>query len=209
MKKQFARMFAIVAAAAILILGIAAGRFWEAGRQSSAKLDSSAITAQLRELSSLSTAELEYRGLVRYQDGDIPLLTKKAFTMIYDAHIKAGIDFSQIQVEAADQALTIRLPQAEIQDVTIASDSLEFYDEKFALFNFQDRTDTVTALQYAEEDARERAADTDLTSAADEKAQTLILGFLNSLWNAEDAPEIHFETLSSESGSGAEDAPAA
>lgn len=93
MKKQFARMFAIVAAAAILILGIAAGRFWEAGRQSSAKLDSSAITAQLRELSSLSTAELEYRGLVRYQDGDIPLLTKKAFTMIYDAHIKAGIDF--------------------------------------------------------------------------------------------------------------------
>ena len=129
--------------------------------------------------------------------------------MIYDAHIKAGIDFSQIQVEAADQALTIRLPQAEIQDVTIASDSLEFYDEKFALFNFQDRTDTVTALQYAEEDARERAADTDLTSAADEKAQTLILGFLNSLWNAEDAPEIHFETLSSESGSGAEAAPAA
>lgn len=80
-------------------------------------------------------------------------------------------------MEAADQALTIRLPQAEIQDVTIASDSLEFYDEKFALFNFQDRTDTVTALQYAEEDARERAADTDLTSAADEKAQTLILGF--------------------------------
>ena len=30
MKKQFARMFALVAAAAILILGIAAGRFWEA-----------------------------------------------------------------------------------------------------------------------------------------------------------------------------------
>ncbi len=198
MKKQFARVFAVLAAAAILILGIIAGRYWEAGKHKSPDLDSSAVAAQLRELSSLSTAELEYRGLVRYSDGDIPLLTQKAFTMIYDAHIKAGIDFSQIQVNAESSVLTISLPKAEIQDISIDPDSLEFYDEKFALFNFQDRTDTVTALQYAQEDAEKHAADTDLISAAEEKAQTLISGFLSSLWSSEEAPEIHFETIEPE-----------
>ena len=62
MKKQFGKIFAILAAAAILILGMIAGRYLESSKKP--ELNTSAITAQISELSQLSTAELAYRGLV-------------------------------------------------------------------------------------------------------------------------------------------------
>lgn len=191
MKKQFGKIFALLAVAALLILGIAAGRYWESRKNQKADLDSSAVTAQISELSQLSTAELAYRGLVRYSEGEISFLTKKEFTMIYDAHVKAGVDLSQAKAQVKGNQITVTLPEAQVQDITIDPDSLEFYDEKFALFNFQDRTDTVKALQYAQEDVEKRAAETDLLSTADEKAEALVTEFLNTLFADRDtAPEI-------------------
>lgn len=195
MKKHFGKFFAILAVAAILILGILAGRYLESRKHSKADLSSSAIAAQISELSELSTAQLEYRGLVRYSEGEIPLLTKKEFTMIYDASVKAGVDLSEVTVTVNGNQVTVHLPAARIQNITIDPDSLEFYDEKFALFNFQNRTDTVTALQYAEDDVKDWVQETDLLASADEKAQSLITGFLNSVWKKEEEKlEIRFET---------------
>ena len=71
--------------------------------------------------------------------------------MIYDASVKAGVDLKQVQIDIKGNNISVTLPKAEIQDITIDPGSLEFYDEKFALFNFQDREDTVEALQYAKE----------------------------------------------------------
>ena len=188
MKKQFGKIFAILAAAAILILGMIAGRYLESSKKP--ELNTSAITAQISELSQLSTAELAYRGLVRYSQGEITFLTKKEFTMIYDANVKAGVDLGQVQVDIKGNKVSVTL-----QDITIDPDSLEFYDEKFALFNFQDRQDTVEALQYAKEDVTKQAEKTDLLTTAEERAKTVITELVNSMWNQEDTkPEITFET---------------
>lgn len=193
MKKQFGKIFAILAAAAILILGMITGRYLESSKKP--ELNTSAITAQISELSQLSTAELAYRGLVRYSQGEITFLTKKEFTMIYDANVKAGVDLGQVQVDIKGNKVSVTLPKAEIQDITIDPDSLEFYDEKFALFNFQDRQDTVEALQYAKEDVTKQAEKTDLLTTAEERAKTVITELVNSMWNQEDTkPEITFET---------------
>ena len=193
MKKQFGKIFAILAAAAILILGMIAGRYLESSKKP--ELNTSAITAQISELSQLSTAELAYRGLVRYIQGEITFLTKKEFTMIYDANVKAGVDLGQVQMDIKGNKVSVTLPKAEIQDITIDPDSLEFYDEKFALFNFQDRQDTVEALQYAKEDVTKQAEKTDLLTTAEERAKTVITELVNSMWNQEDTkPEITFET---------------
>ena len=193
MKKQFGKIFAILAAAAILILGMIAGRYLESSKKP--ELNTSAITAQISELSQLSTAELASRGLVRYSQGEITFLTKKEFTMIYDANVKAGVDLGQVQVDIKGNKVSVTLPKAEIQDITIDPDSLEFYDEKFALFNFQDRQDTVEALQYAKEDVTKQAEKTDLLTTAEERAKTVITELVNSMWNQEDTkPEITFET---------------
>lgn len=197
MKKQFGKIFAVLAVAAILVLGILAGRYWEAGKKP--ELNSTAVTAQISELSQLSTAELAYRGLVRYSQGEITFLTKKEFTMIYDASVKAGVDLGQVQVDIKGSHITVTLPKAEIQDITIDPNSLEFYDEKFALFNFQDREDTVEALQYAKEDVTEHVENTDLLKTAEERAKTVITGLINSMWQEEkEQPEISFKMAAHE-----------
>ena len=90
------------------------------------------------------------------------------------AHIKAGIDLSKAKVDVSGETITVTLPKAEIQDITIDPDSLEFYDEKIALFNPQNKEDTVTALQAAKEDAEKNAADSELLTTANEQAQRLI-----------------------------------
>lgn len=198
MKKHFGKIFAVLAVAAILILGIMTGKSWEAKKYNKAEMTPAALSAQISELSDLSTAELEYRGLIRYSEGEINFLTKKEFTMIYDAHVKAGVDLSKVQVDMKENKITVSLPAAEIQNINIDPDSLEFYDEKAALFNFQNRVDTVKALQYAEDDINSRTDETDLLTTADEKAKSLITGLLTSTWSdKETKPEITFQTLKS------------
>ncbi|WP_242980742.1 hypothetical protein [Blautia argi] len=67
MKKQFGKIFAVLAVAAILVLGIVAGRYWEAGKKP--ELNSTTVTAQISELSQLSTAELGLPGTGQIQSG--------------------------------------------------------------------------------------------------------------------------------------------
>ena len=73
--------------------------------------------------------------------------------MIYNAHIKQALTSPKQRWTYPAKTITVTLPKAEIQDITIDPDSLEFYDEKIALFNPQNKEDTVTALQAAKEDA--------------------------------------------------------
>lgn len=196
MKKLFTRYSAIIAVAAVLIIGIIVGKHWEAGKSKKPEISSTAIAEQISELSELSTAELGYRGLIHYSEGEIPFLTKKQFTMIYDAQIKAGVDLSAVKVTVTDNSVTVSLPSAQVQSIHIDPDSLEFYDETFALFNTQERTDTVTALQDAEKDAKEYVQETDLLASADKKAQSLICGFINSIWtNQDELPKITFNII--------------
>ena len=94
--------------------------------------------------------------------------------MIYDAQIKAGIDLSKADVSVSGDKISITVPEPEIQDITIDSDSLEFYDEQLALFNWTDKEDTTKAIAYAKEDAQAKAEQTDILSQASAQAETVI-----------------------------------
>ena len=166
------------AATVCLVLVLAAGLglgIWIDGlRHPEPELTQVSVAEQLKTASDLATARLDYRGLVRYEDGGIRFLTKKSFTMLYNACITAGIDLDKAQIEADGKEIRITLPPAEIRELTIDPNSLEFYDEKFALFNPQDRQDTVVALQEAEKDAREHAETTELLTLADQQAELVV-----------------------------------
>ncbi|MGN0398767.1 MAG: DUF4230 domain-containing protein [Blautia sp.] len=190
MKKKIASVFAVVGMILLVLLGIMAGRYLESRKHKEPEISISSISTRLSELSELATAQLEYRGLIRYEEGTISFLTKKGFTMIYDASIKAGIDLSEAQAEIFGNTITITLPPAEIQDITINPDSLEFYDEKIALFNPDNKEDTVTALQYAKEDAEKNAAQKELLTTAETQAQLAIRKLLTPL--TENTYEIVF-----------------
>ena len=105
-------------------------------------------------------------------------MTQKSFSMIYDAKITAGIDLSQTKVSIDGNHIKVVLPNPEIQDIIIDSDSLEFYDEQSALFNWTEKEDTQKAMSYAKEDAAEKAKQVDLITRASEQAESVIKNLL-------------------------------
>lgn len=174
--KKIHAIIAIIASVALITVGFMGARLLD--KKSEAKVTAVSIEERLSKCSDLTTARLDYRGIIRYEEGDIQYINKKSFSMIYDAHIKAGIDLSQAKVTVRDKKITVSIPKPKIQDITVDSDSLEFYDEKFALFNWTKKQDTQKAMEKAEEDAAEKAAHTDLLKQAAAQAETVVTTLL-------------------------------
>jgi len=171
--KKARTLIVIIAALALIAVGFLSARlFSRSGNK--VTVSATSIEERLSKCSTLTTARLDYRGIIKYSDGDIQFINKKGFSMIYDAHIKAGVDLSKATVSISNNTIKITVPKAEIQDVTVDSDTLEFYDEQFALFNWTDKSDTAKAMEYAKEDAKVKAAATDILTQAKEQAKTVI-----------------------------------
>ncbi len=136
------------------------------------------VSKKLENISALSTAEMIYTGLYSVTEGKIPFITKKGFSMVYSATVRAGIDASQIEVEITDEAVTVLLPAAEIQMSKVDPDSIQFYDEKFALFNQDKKTDVTEAISIAEQDVQEKANTDGLLERATQQAEYIIKGIL-------------------------------
>lgn len=136
------------------------------------------ITGKLDVASELNTAELTYTGVVTYEDGSIPFITKTGFNMIYTATVKAGIDFSEIKVDVSDTAVVVTLPEAKVQSVHVDPNSIQFYDEKFALFNWSSKTDITESIAAAERDITQNANTDELIQKAEEQTERLIKGLL-------------------------------
>lgn len=145
---------AMIASIALITVGFLGARLLD--REDNIKVSATSIEERLKKCSDLTTARLEYRGIIRYEDGDIQYINKKSFSMIYDAHIKAGIDLSQAEVSLSGKEITVTIPEPKVQDIVIDPDSLEFYDEKLALFNWTKKEDTAKAMKYAKRMLRKR-----------------------------------------------------
>ncbi|GAA0797216.1 hypothetical protein GCM10008910_19490 [Faecalicatena orotica] len=170
--KKMRSLIIIIAAAALVAVGFLGAKLLN--KEPKVTVSAVSIEERLSKCSSLTTARLDYRGIIKYSEGEIDFINKKSFSMIYDAHIKAGIDLSQAVVEVSGKSISIRIPAPEIQDITIDSDTLEFYDEKFALFNWTNKEDTTKAIAYAKNDAEAKAGQTDILEQAREQAAAVI-----------------------------------
>ncbi|MCI8292179.1 MAG: DUF4230 domain-containing protein [Hespellia sp.] len=181
----------VIGAIALIAVGFLSAKLLE--KENESKVSATSIEERLEKCSSLTTVRLDYRGIIKYEDGDIQYINKKSFSMIYDAHVKAGIDLSKASVKVDGKKIVVTVPQPEIQDVIVDSDSLEFYDEKFALFNWTEKEDTAKAIECAKEDAKERAMQTDILEQALEQAKTVIETLLLPVSEeVEEAYEIEF-----------------
>jgi hypothetical protein len=101
-------------------------------------------------------------------------MTKKSFSMIYQANIRAGVDLSLAKVSLTPGTIRVRLPEAEIQSLEVNTDSLRFYDEHFALFNWSDKEDIALAIKAAREDVEKNADLEKLKTQARKQAETVI-----------------------------------
>jgi len=170
--------------AVFIILMLAAGGFagFKIGsifyKNKQPEITAASISQKIQNASELTTAELVYDGLLTYTDGDIPLLTQKGFSMTYSAKIRAGIDFSKIDINITKDAVVIDIPEAQIQSVNVDPGSIEFYDERRALFNWTKKDDISNAVLLSEEDAAAHANTEELLKRADGQIRVMLEGML-------------------------------
>ncbi len=179
-KRVLAEILKIIRLLAVLILaaGICMYAYTKYKSSQKPELTSSFINGKLEAASELVSSELFYTGLIKYSEGKIPLLTKNSFSMLYTATVRAGIDLSAVQASVSDDEVVIVLPQCSVQSVEIDKDSIEFYDERFALFNWTEKTDVIDAVSAAEEDVMQKADLDSLLEHAQLQAQAIVKGLL-------------------------------
>ena len=160
-----------------IIFAVILGFFvcWKIFHKSKPKITSNYIYSKLEDASDLTTQKMTYQGVVHYSEGDIPFITQKKYSMTYTAEIDAGVDLSKVKVDkVGNDEFNIVLPEVEIQGVHVDPESVAFYDESHALFNWNTKEDGVKAVQLAEEDAVNNADIEQLKKDAEENAKKVI-----------------------------------
>ena len=129
------------------------------------------IDSKLEAAGELTSAKMIYNGL---------FLTQKAFNMTYRAEVRAGVNLAKANTEVTDSEVTVTLPAVEIFDISIDNDSIQYYDEKAALLNWERKEDAMDAIASAKEDVEQQTKEMDdLETMAQEQAKTLITGMLS------------------------------
>ena len=137
-------------------------------------IDTAFVSAKLEHISELATEELVYTGILMYSDGSIPFITQTGFSMLYTADVKAGVDLSEMTIEVTDTQVLINIPHSKILSLNVDTDSIHFYDEMHALFNWSQKYDVTEAISAAEADAKDKVKSYELLEKADEQAELAI-----------------------------------
>lgn len=166
----------LIISTVLLLVSFLGGMFYyrNTHKENPIRVTSSMLESRLAECSDLTTCRLEYVDLVKYSNGNIPLFTKRSFSMIYSADIRAGVDLSQAKVNISKQYIEIVLPPTQVQNIEVNTDSLRFYDERFALFSWSNKEDISQAIKIAREDALKHANIDKLKAQARKQAEAVI-----------------------------------
>ena len=138
------------------------------------EITSAFISSKIDEVSDLTSAEMTYNGVIYYKEGDIPFITQKSYTMSYTAEIRAGIDVSEVKVNVVGNTVVVKLPETEIQSINVDPNSVNFYGESHALFNWDNKKDGVEAIKNAEADVEANADLQELKSKATKNSKEII-----------------------------------
>ena len=138
------------------------------------QISSHEIESTIKDSAQLTTAYMEYKGLMKVSEGEIPFITKKGFTMVYTAKIDAGTDLEQAKVKLTDKKVVVTVPKANILSVNVDPKSVEFYDEKQALFNWTQKKDITKACEDASKNAEEKADTESLLKESDRRTKEII-----------------------------------
>lgn len=146
------------------------------------EITSKYLGTELVKVGELTTVKLHYTGIAEYKDKGVKLINKSDFVMWYEADARVGIDLEKVipKVDNKNKIVWLTIPKAEIQDVKIDTSKIKYYDEKFSLFNVDEKEDGNKAIELAEKKARKELEKMGVLESADEQALTLIKGLLQN-----------------------------
>lgn len=138
------------------------------------KVSTTYVSGKLDDVGELTTQKLTYTGIITLSKGKIPFINKSGFSMKYNATMWAGMKVEDFDIKVKKKQVVVTIPHASLQDVKVDSESIEFYDEKFSLFNRYGKEGTAEAIAEAENDVRNNVSYEELLIRADENAEELI-----------------------------------
>lgn len=139
---------------AVVVLVLFVGGMYLLNMMNEPKITAGYVNGVLRESDELSVAELEYQGFDWYKDeGGIPFINQGNFLMTYTAVAKYGISLDNVTAKVKDneKVVILEIPKAKILDVDVKKS--DYYSEKFAPLNFDDKQDADRAHAQVEENA--------------------------------------------------------
>lgn len=173
----------VIAILAILYVGFRLGSCGNEKKEPT--VSTSYISGKLEQSSELTSAKLKYTGLIDYDDNGVTFINKGAFTMVYNATVRAGIDMKEVKtnVNESKKEITITIPKAKILEVKIDPNSIRYYDESFSLFKSDEKESANKAQTFAEKDAKKESTKSGILEMADQQSETLIKGILQGCVN--------------------------
>ena len=95
--------------------------------------------------------------------------------------MRAGIDVADAQVTVAGDEVVVTLPECKVQSIDVDPESIEFYDERFALFNWTEKKDIIDTVSAAKQDVSEKADLDSLLEQAKVQTKALLKGLLSDV----------------------------
>lgn len=140
------------------------------------EITTTVVFRQLQAMQDLTTAKENDYGFEEFSEGNIAHVNKKKFTMFYSYEIRAGVDLSNAQIKVHDDThtISITLPKATLQSVSVDPDSLRFFDTESSLLNGNEVQDTADALKHAKKSAADKATKSELLQEADKQAKLIV-----------------------------------
>ena len=169
-----AKVIAIIVAVVVIMVGTIIGYRKIDGIFNPKKAEP--VSRQLETMQDLTTAKENDYGFEEFSEGNIAHVNKKKFTMFYSYEIRAGVDLAKAEIKVHDdtRTISITLPKATLQSVSVDPDSLRFFDSESSLFNGNEVTDTAEALKHAKKSAADKASKSKLLQEADKQAKQIV-----------------------------------
>lgn len=143
--------------------------------------------SEMKSICELATMDCYYHNVARYKEEDAAgfLFWKKDkhFWIEYAGIVTIGIDASLVDIEVADEQVTITMPPAKVlgckvDENTLSEDSF-IIDKKSADIDARDQTEVFKAAQNNME--KSAAEDSTLLSNAQRRAQKLLEDYVNNI----------------------------
>lgn len=146
-----------------------------------ASADFAYLSMLLEKSSELTTARLKITGIENYKDAGAMILNRSDFTMVYSATIRAGVELKEVKIEPSTinpKEIEIIMPRAKVFDCHVNQNEIQYFDEKFALFNVDSKEDANKACALAEQDGIKEAEATGILEFAETEAEQVIKNIL-------------------------------
>lgn len=138
----------------------------------------------LEKSSELTTIKFHHESMVDFKDTGWSFINKGNFTMKFDSQVRIGIKLEdvEINIDKISKTIWLHIPKSEVFSVEVDHDTIKFYDEKFTLFNFDEKENNNEAISQAKEETIEYVENKmGILKVADEQAEILIKGLIGEL----------------------------